>query len=507
MIIRLVLRSRPGQVARTVGLAVLCASLALACGTAAADESSSEPPYPVWWSPALELDSLDDIDAQLERAQWPNSGGLPLAKWDGDIREEASAVNCIELERLVAAGFEGIGSNGFGIQLYTQAFCRGIEAMRRARPAETSYLRDFVLDEEAIHFLPPMLTDSSPCEFICRHPIAEEGRIPLSQFEPVTRLNIVNDHQLEMWPLDWKTIVTILGRGDFNRDGLDDLLVLANGGSMSGTWSGAQIYLLSRETPDSVLRVLEAGLDVCVDYRCQSDIEDPKFAEAAYRMSQPRSIIFSVIGGEDYDVEFRRANEGPPYIVWWWPLMGVENRSRIDRLLKWEYWLTEDGTMLEIESAGEVVEVPAKSCRTLTKMLERGYRLTARHRSHVSVIADCRALELLRDAQDAEASHLRDFVLDAAAIDLLPLDLWAVSVDADAGKLEIADERTLEVQTAVGSIQIRFLAGGDFDGDGLDDVLVKRETLADTPEAAVFVLTRAAPDAPLRVVSAEVFRP
>jgi len=36
---------------------------------------------------------------------------------------------------------------------------------------------------------------------------------------------------------------------------------------------------------------------------------------------------------------------------------------------------------------------------------------------------------------------------------------------------------------------------------------VKRETLADSPEAAVFVLTRDAPDAPLRVVSAEVFRP
>jgi hypothetical protein len=63
------------------------------------------------------------------------------------------------------------------------------------------------------------------------------------------------------------------------------------------------------------------------------------------------------------------------------------------------------------------------------------------------------------------------------------------------------------VRTADGTHRIRFLAGGDFDGDGLDDVLVKRETLAESPEAAVFVLTRDAPDAPLWVVSAEVFRP
>jgi hypothetical protein len=140
-------------------------------------------------------------------------------------------------------------------------------------------------------------------------------------------------------------------------------------------------------------------------------------------------------------------------------------------------------------------------------MLERGYRLTAGHRSHVSVIADCRALELLRDVRDAKASHLRDFVLDEGAIELLPRDLWAVSADADASALEITDERTLELRSVEGTRQIRFLAGGDFDGDGLDDVLVKQETFADSPEAAVFVLTREAPDAPLRIVSAEVFRP
>jgi hypothetical protein len=102
---------------------------------------------------------------------------------------------------------------------------------------------------------------------------------------------------------------------------------------------------------------------------------------------------------------------------------------------------------------------------------------------------------------------LRDFVLDGAAIELLPEDLWSISADADPSALEIDDERTLEVRTAEGTRQIRFLAGGDFDGDGLDDVLVKREVLSDHPEAAVFVLSRDGPDAPLRVVSVEIFRP
>ena len=110
------LRSRWGQIARTAGLIALWACLAFGYGPAAAAESGTEPPYPVWWSPILELDSIEGIDARLERHIWPGDDeGLPLAKWDGENREEASAVNCIELERLVAAGFYGIGTNGFGM--------------------------------------------------------------------------------------------------------------------------------------------------------------------------------------------------------------------------------------------------------------------------------------------------------------------------------------------------------------------------------------------------------
>ena len=157
MITGQILRSRLARVTRKIGLAILWASLALANPA-----SAEEPPFPVWWSPMLELDSLDAIDARLARHIWPGDNeGLPLAKWDGEIREDASAVNCIELERLVADGFHGISSNDFGLQLLNQALCRGIEALGRARPAETSYLRDFVLDEEAIHLYRHLGFDTS----------------------------------------------------------------------------------------------------------------------------------------------------------------------------------------------------------------------------------------------------------------------------------------------------------------------------------------------------------
>jgi len=93
---RSMLRSRRGQIARTVGLAVLWAGLAFA-NPAPADE----PPYPVWWSPVLELDSLEGIDARLRRALWPgNDEGMTLYKPEGDTRLEVQAKSCNELKRL-----------------------------------------------------------------------------------------------------------------------------------------------------------------------------------------------------------------------------------------------------------------------------------------------------------------------------------------------------------------------------------------------------------------------
>jgi hypothetical protein len=358
---------------------------------------AEEPPYPVWWSPVLELDSLAGIDARLARHIWPGDDeGLALMKTEGGSIREASAFNCIELERLVAAGFHGIGSNGFGLQLYNQALCRGIAAMRWARPAQTSHLRDFVLDEEAIHLLPAMARISPSCDFLCRQRVGNERRIPLSRFQPVVRVTVRSDEEIRIRTIDWGSIVTILGRGDFDGDGLDDLLVLINGGAVSGTWGGAKLYLLGRDAADAVLFVAEELTNDCGDYQCQAvydypqalHVTNPDVAGVVKRAAQPRPITFGVIGGEDYPGGFLRANSGPPYPVWWWPLLGVESRLDIDDLLRWTSWLTTDGTMLEIESAGEMVEVPAKSCQILKKMLERGYRLTAGHRSHVSVIAD-----------------------------------------------------------------------------------------------------------------------
>jgi hypothetical protein len=225
------LRSRRRQIARTTGLAVLWTGLAFANPAPA-----EEPPYPVWWSPVLELDSIEGIDARLERALWSGrDDGMPLFKIEDDEREDVSAANCIELRLLVDKGFHGAGSHDYWVQQYLLAQCRAIELMKRARPAKRSFLRDFVLDEEAIHVLPAMVEASSSCDFVCRQRVANERPIPLSQFTPVFRVTVTSNQEIEIRTLAIETDLSILARGDFNDDGLDDLLLLTSSGATEGT--------------------------------------------------------------------------------------------------------------------------------------------------------------------------------------------------------------------------------------------------------------------------------
>ena len=51
---------------------------------AAADGGSD--PYPIWWSPSLELDSLDQIETRLERLLWPDH-----PEWRLEVRVSESS--------------------------------------------------------------------------------------------------------------------------------------------------------------------------------------------------------------------------------------------------------------------------------------------------------------------------------------------------------------------------------------------------------------------------------
>ena len=116
---------------------------------------------------------------------------------EGETWIMARAVNCIELESWVEAGYRGVGHLGYSIQIYQLARCHAIEMLRRAVPARRSFLRGFSLDIESVNYLPAIVNLSPSCDMMCRVAIANERRISLSRFYEVVRIQVLSDTELK----------------------------------------------------------------------------------------------------------------------------------------------------------------------------------------------------------------------------------------------------------------------------------------------------------------------
>ncbi len=244
------------------GLICLAAFAFAAPGRAAADG-----PYPVWWSVELELHSLDQVEARLGRALWLDfPEGLKLYKSQGDGHVTAQARNCDSLIRLSEEGYYAGGSQSIGVQNYHLSICRAIALLGQAKPARTSHLRGFVLNAEAVRYLPALVNLQPSCHSICQAFFGNKRGVPLTEFEDIERIEVTNDNGLVVWTTAWRTTMMLVARGDFTADGLDDILLVSHGGATEGTLRGADLYVLTRDKPGAVLRVIDAKRYLCSNY-------------------------------------------------------------------------------------------------------------------------------------------------------------------------------------------------------------------------------------------------
>ena len=261
---------------------------------------AAEGPFPVKLNPRLGLASVDDaaIDARLHhrRFSWPDwveSLGLDLYKirpgylslgmtFEEAVLEQALATNCIELKAFTEAGLTGRYQNDYAIQHGLLKECEAIEVLRRARPARTSYVRDFVMSENAVHVLPVML-DQPFRRQLCEEFAANKRGVPWSAYYRIVEVDVRDDYTMKvmaetrspeaddpmMISLGDETWVEAVAWADFNEDGVEDLLLLSRSTQVElqgperklifvarTTWN--EMYLVTRDAPGAVMRVIDA---------------------------------------------------------------------------------------------------------------------------------------------------------------------------------------------------------------------------------------------------------
>jgi hypothetical protein len=205
-------------------------------------------PRKVEWSLKLRLKDRAAISSRLSE---PFDGTISVVK-EG---HRASVSNCNEYLKLSALGFAPAVDRDTRLLQSWGLDCQALQALRGALPARVSWLKDFNLDAEAPGYLPPDLAASVSSEDTRKAHDAAARHLSWRQYQSGLTATPAPDG-LSVVADGTNTRLEIYARGDFNRDGLEDILIRTTVTFNAASYTDSRLFLLTRDRQRARLRVL-----------------------------------------------------------------------------------------------------------------------------------------------------------------------------------------------------------------------------------------------------------
>lgn len=227
----------------------LCLILALA-GCNPDPDPAQRSAVPVWWSTSeLGISRLAEVDAELTK---PFDGGLVV---NGPAKERGLVANCGTALDLQARGYKAQYPRDIAALGVLTAKCLTLQAFKTAKPASISFMPERPYNARLLEVLPAALAPAisgAQQEVIER---ATKGGEPIRMVEPTVVFEAARDEEIHINGEGWQETLMVLGRADFDGDGKQDWLLRADLAMERGTYRNSRLFLLTRNSPDSVLRV------------------------------------------------------------------------------------------------------------------------------------------------------------------------------------------------------------------------------------------------------------
>ena len=204
--------------------------------------------HPIWWSPSLTVKSVVDARRQL----------------DGPLGDEFSVrVNgaqrilrtCRDFLAVVDKKVDAETENDWDILWAQGTRCLALSLLVDGRPAIQSHLARFRWEKVTLSDLPPELGFAISPE--------EEGTVrraaaaceSLGKIDPALRITKRKDDMLSVRAPTWTGSITLYARGDFDHDGIEDLLVERDAAVRRGSATLSSLFVVTRKTDEDCLRV------------------------------------------------------------------------------------------------------------------------------------------------------------------------------------------------------------------------------------------------------------
>lgn len=176
--------------------------------------------------------------------------GLELRRVSGDTK---SVSNCKDLSNASSAGFTAAKAYEYGAFKAYLTQCQTWSEMAKLAASKRSYISKFKLDDRFPSLAPSALA------FVISNESAEKAKTlsTWDETDRIQRTQVASPVRAEYFDAtDGFQVITIVAKGDYNADGIEDIVIEKENSVLSGSYSSSHGYVLTRMTEQALFTVL-----------------------------------------------------------------------------------------------------------------------------------------------------------------------------------------------------------------------------------------------------------
>jgi hypothetical protein len=214
-------------------------------------------PHPVRWLPWVAPPGRASLQKALKerpRRMQPDDG---LVAHD-DKGRERRITTCEQYAKAIKEGWSAENNAQIATESFFIAGCDIPAMLLKAKPSTTSYLQDFHLDTEALDLLPPSIASMGDNSDALE--AAVKRGASLRQYAPNLKVQEKEsrENRLVFQDEDGRYDLEIAGFGDFNGDGIEDMLIFLASYAVGGSMHMYEPAILTRVTQGGPLAFVAA---------------------------------------------------------------------------------------------------------------------------------------------------------------------------------------------------------------------------------------------------------
>jgi hypothetical protein len=220
------------------------------------------PPRPVTWPADLAGPKRTDLDQALDKPL-----DYPWHMFDRKTGTRHDAGTCRELLALDPTSEpkdvnddgeppSRLISNDWNIYDEYLVGCRLVVAVQTARPSKVDYLGPFLLDNARLKEIPAAVIPTPSTHEEASLKKASARGVSWKAWDPRIHVTKTFGTTVLVESRDTRCTLSVRARGDFNGDGIEDLLLWRSGGGQEGTWNSVAAFVLTRRSTRSKVEIV-----------------------------------------------------------------------------------------------------------------------------------------------------------------------------------------------------------------------------------------------------------